>query len=449
VRLHPAALTLMTLMLAACGGGDDAPRKSGGTTSTAPVAHDIVVVPSLGLVQNATVTIRKLNGDLLLTGQTSAITGKANFTIPAGIDAILIEVTGGASATYFDEGVPGTPQPFPALDPDTGAAIKMRAMTLVSYNNQQIAVTPFTDAAVGYAEKTLLGINRLSIVQGNDWIESFFNIDNILNPPAAIDGLGDFKSLPLTTSLERSSTNYTLLLTALAKYASTQLGAAGTSIPMLKIMQELSKDLEDGTLNNIAATTYKSNNVPNGLKSALNAYTVLLEGQQLPADLINHIAAYTFRVNNISNASSPETAPPPDTSGGGNTGSAHRIITPNATSTHIQPWVGTYTGTNTYSNTPCSISVNTDGEIVLRNGNTIVSNERLNGGDEDSMTQYFTADNLLTSTYFIAKSSVTATSSLVFILDGPGNVRFAEVINNNSASVTEICQIPLPAPTGT
>ncbi|HEX5276330.1 MAG TPA: hypothetical protein VFW42_01540 [Fluviicoccus sp.] len=449
MRLHPAALTLMTLMLAACGGGDDAPKKSGGTTSTAPVAHDVVIVPSLGLVQNATVTIKKLNGEVLFTGQTSAITGKANFTIPAGIDAILIEVTGGPSATYFDESVPDIPQPFPALDPDTGAAIKMRAMALVSYDNQPIAVTPFTDAAVSYAEKTLLGLSRLSVVQGNDWIESFFNIDNVLNPPALIDGRDDFKNLPLSTSLERSSTNYTLTLTALAKYASIQLGAAGNSIPMLKIMQELSKDLEDGVLDNVAATTYKYNNFPNGLKAALNAYTVVLEGQELPADLLNHMNAYTFRVNNISNASSPETAPPPDTSGGGSTGSAHRVITPNATADLISRWIGTYTGTNTYSNTPCSITVTDLGEIILRNGNTIVSNERLDGGDEDSMTKYFTADNLLTSTYFIAKSSVSATSSLVFILDGPGNVRFAEVINNNSASVTEICQIPLPESSGT
>ena len=168
MRLHPTALTLMTLMLAACGGSDKSSSGSsgGGTVTPVATARDIIVTPALGVVTQGKVTVKSLDGTLIDT-QFTNVSGEARITVPAGVDAVIIEVTGTDATRYFDEAVPDTLQAFPA-------AYTMRAMSLVSYDEQPIAVSTLTEAAYRYAQTTLGGITRVNIVQGNDFIERFF-----------------------------------------------------------------------------------------------------------------------------------------------------------------------------------------------------------------------------------------------------------------------------------
>ena len=64
MRLHPTALTLMTLMLAACGGSDKSSSGSsgGGTVTPVATARDIIVTPALGVVTQGKVTVKSLDG---------------------------------------------------------------------------------------------------------------------------------------------------------------------------------------------------------------------------------------------------------------------------------------------------------------------------------------------------------------------------------------------------
>ncbi|RZU44911.1 hypothetical protein EV700_1714 [Fluviicoccus keumensis] len=427
MRLHPIALTLMTLTLAACGGGGSS-DSSGSTTGTTPTAKNIVIVPSLGKLENEIITLRKLNDDIIATG----IPGQTSFTVPAGINAIRIEVAGSPTATYFDEAVPDTIQPFPAT-------AKMEAMAMVVADNQQIAVTPLTNIAVAYARETLHGVTEFSIVVGNATISNFFSINDILTPAAKIESITDFAGLKINTLISKEATSYALFLTALSKYSATKLNT--TSTPMLKIMQEMTEDMKDGYLDKSPAASYVANNVPNGLKVALNDYAGVLTSHSvtLPIDLSNFMTGYTFRVNNISNdPNHPDTAP-----GGTGTGSTDPTVTQTVTY-NIGPdaleagWIGTLTGSDLDAK-PCSLNVAADGTLSLYNGGVLVSQDKLNKGSEDMRIRNFDSGQL-SSTFIIAKASTDVVNITAFGADASGKIRVAEFADDSTGKIKYVCQ---------
>ena len=442
MRLHPTALTLMTLMLAACGGSDKSSSGSsgGGTVTPVATARDIIVTPALGVVTQGKVTVKSLDGTPIDT-QFTNVSGEARITVPAGVDAVIIEVTGTDATRYFDEAVPDTLQAFPA-------AYTMRAMSLVSYDEQPIAVSTLTEAAYRYAQTTLGGITRVNIVQGNDFIERFFSIDNILTPPVAIDALNDFLSLPVGSARGRAATNYALMLTALSQLAASR--TTPTDSPALRLMKELSEDLADGQLNNASALTYIANNLPNGLKTAQNAYFYILasHGVTYPDDsatlkpIKDHIESYQFRINSVPNTNNPETDP--ETGSGTNTNSGSLKVTPNITAADIAGLVGSYTGTS-LNNHPCTMTVIADGTFSLVDNGMAASSAKMDGGAEDLRRQSFDAKALLTGTLYMAKTSTTSTTATFVALDGVNRVRLAGEIDEKTSKVSYACAIPLPS----
>jgi len=433
VRLRTTGLTLLTLMLAACGSDDssDSGASGGGSSTPAVTAKDIVISPSLGLVTQGVVKVSKLDGTAITSGITG-VDGTVKLNIPAGIDAVIVEVTGSDATRYFDEAVPGALQPFPST-------YRMRAMTLVSTDKQPVAVTPLTEIAYQYAQTKLGVINRFTLLQANDFVEGYFSIDNILTPPSPMDDVSDFATLKIDTTRSRAATNYALTLAAMSRVAATRTSADNS--PALRLMKEMAEDLADGALNNAAATTYPSNNLPNALKLALNAYftTLAANNVTLPVELKSHMELYQFRINNIFNNTNPET-PPTGGGGSGNPSPSIIRITPNITGEALAPFKGSYSGKD-IDGFNCSFTVEDNGTLTIVVNGAQVSKAVLDGGPEDLLRQSFDSAGKLLSNLFMAKTSATSTLATFLGTVENNTVRMAGEFDEDAGKVKYACSV--------
>ena len=408
MRLHPTALTLMTLMLAACGSGD---KSSGGGSgaSTTPVAtpHDLIIKPALGYVDKANVTVKRLDGSII--GSAVTVNGQVTLTVPAGVDSVLIEVTGGADSKYFEEAA-NAMQNLPA-------AFSMRAMTLVSSDKQVVSVTPLTEFAVNVAMGIMGGVHKYSIIQGNDYISRYFDIDNILTPPLQIDELTDYSGLSIESLPSKHAGKYALLLTAASQYASTR--TSSTTNATVRWTQEMSADfLNDGIINNTTAVTYSAGNTPNGLKIALQYFrtaqlnpagVILPTHPSNPAlDIDAYYTGFIFKVANRINSADylTDAGPGVDVSN-----VTIPRISANIVAGDLLGLTGTFTGKN-FANKDCKVTVGNDGSITIAESGVTVYSQKFDGGNEDTRIQTFDSAGVLVSQYLQARSSIESKKSL-------------------------------------
>lgn len=224
-----AAAAALAMALSGCGGGssDDAGR---GIGESPPASHSITVVPSLGVVSNATVNIFKADGTSLLGSANLASAGQATVTFNNYYGPVVIEVAGNDSAQYFDEAKNGLVN-FPASE---------KVHAIAPGSSGTFAVTMLTELAYqGAVSKNYFPLDAYRVSQINERVRLGVipEIADILAAPTA------FSSSTTAGSLANDDAGkYALKLAALA-----QLGKTDTS-PALSIMKVLTKDLADGDL---------------------------------------------------------------------------------------------------------------------------------------------------------------------------------------------------------
>ncbi len=204
-----ALVAVAAISLTACGGGGGGSSTVAGTTDTT-----VTVSPSLGkFSRGALVTIKKLNGDTISTGTTTDA-GTALVNIGTYTGPLVIEVTGAAGVTYYDEGSKSS-QNFGTADKLTAIAPSVQS---------SVGVTPATHAAVEAIKaanttdptKIPALITAGAISDANTKIATALGISNVLQAPKLVDGTTG-SSLDVAAPADK----YALQLAALAKLASS------------------------------------------------------------------------------------------------------------------------------------------------------------------------------------------------------------------------------------
>jgi|GEM_PF-4054538 len=239
------ALSLCMLALTACNNNDDDPI--GAKKVVLAPQSTLTVNVSLGkITQGGIVELKNAQTNSSL-GQQAIQNGKAVFNIPTATKTIEAIVTLKTGDKYFDE-ASNTEQ-------TVNQNITLRAVALFDANLKTLTVTPLTEAATSYAKGLNNGTTVLSnILQANQRIADYFNLDNILDLSVTLSSASDYQLL----KADDDNSQYALLLTALVRNAQTKLTTlcagqtdATTCLanPALKITQALSDDFSDGNLN--------------------------------------------------------------------------------------------------------------------------------------------------------------------------------------------------------
>jgi len=252
-----------TMALAGCGGG-------GGGSPTAPTS--VTVSPSLGKFSSgAHVFIRdpkNISGELG-HADTDA-TGKATVNIGSYSGPMLIEVTGGAGITYYDEGT-DLPQPFTGTD-----TLRALAPEVLS----EVGVTLATHAAVARAEadKTLANLSVDDIKIANNKVAAALGIIDVLQAPTLVGEKA--KALDMA----KAAGQYALQLAAWANLAKNN----NNKTPLV-MAKDLADDLTDDKLD--------------GKKGNMNIAGILYTGSSIRDDLIATIktAAADFATTDSEN----------------------------------------------------------------------------------------------------------------------------------------------------
>ncbi|MBK7300768.1 MAG: hypothetical protein IPI79_10780 [Moraxellaceae bacterium] len=165
--------------------------------------------------------------------------GKVNFQIPKDIKDVLIEVSGGGVAKYFDEA---------KGEQDLPSGVTLRAAASAITDNSNVGVSVFTEAAVQHAEKLTDGLKKsTNIIDANKKIGDAVGISNITQAPALIGQNSDYQQLA-----DDAASAYALQLAALVKAASASI--AGNT-PALDLLEKLAADLSDGLIDGKNDTT--------------------------------------------------------------------------------------------------------------------------------------------------------------------------------------------------
>lgn len=219
------------LLLVGCEINEDkiAPTSNNNSNTTIST-NTMTVTPSLGKILNAKVTLKNAKTKALLGTANTGNLGKVSFQVPKDIKDVLIEVSGGGVAKYFDEA---------KGEQDLPSGVTLRAAATAITDNTDVGVSVFTEAAVQYAEKKPDGLSKTeNIEQANHDIGAAVGISNITQAPVLIGSNSDYDNLK-----DDAASAYALQLAALVK-ATTSSG----NTPALEILNKLSADLSDGLL---------------------------------------------------------------------------------------------------------------------------------------------------------------------------------------------------------
>ena len=217
-------LLAVAVSLAACN-NTNKPEPTGVT----PAASSVAVSPSLGLVRNAQVKIFQADGTTLLGEGTSSNSGVVDVSYVNYTGAVVIEILGGGTATYFDESL----QVYTALP----AGERIRAMAVLP--DVDIAVTPLTNLAYEIAKAR--GASPLTADDVNEINEQVRaaiapGIDSILAVPELV-------SAATADVLDNTDAGrHALILAALADLSS------GDASPALNTLRALANDGADSAL---------------------------------------------------------------------------------------------------------------------------------------------------------------------------------------------------------
>lgn len=247
------------LILGGCGGSDSsssaAPKSEDSGSPTPPAATTVVVQPSLGLISQGVVELRKTDGTLLASENTGS-SGKVSFSLTEE-GPYLLKVCGSDGANYFDEGlkkdVPlATTQCLRSLIPDLAhTEIGITALTeaLVRRLEQQSQLSSVTPAQIETAKSELanavhFGGDVLAVPQLIGSAQELSTLYANFNTPG---NAVDLSALPQGTDAAKA---YAYLLSILAQAAAdeAQSRAANVTAPAFDIADTMAKDLADGAL---------------------------------------------------------------------------------------------------------------------------------------------------------------------------------------------------------
>lgn len=229
-RARLVGAIVVTLLLAACGGGGLDVVGSGGTG----VVNGSV---TKGPVGNASVTVFRISdgqiGAQIGAGSTDA---NGNFTLSIGSHAgpVMVKVGGG---TYKDEATGlvmtmGANDGLTAVIPDIAAVAGTGA----------IQVTPVTTMAQGMAQQMNSGMTRANIASANAALGNYFAVSDILrvhplNPLVPSSGIG----------AAQDARNYGMTLAAMSQYAKA-LDLPVSSALVTAMANDASDGLMDGRM---------------------------------------------------------------------------------------------------------------------------------------------------------------------------------------------------------
>ena len=228
------------LLLVGCEINEDkiAPTSNNNSNTTIST-NTMTVTPSLGKILNAKVTLKNAKTKAILGTANTGNLGKVSFQVPKDIKDVLIEVSGGGVAKYFDEA---------KGEQDLPSSVTLRAAATAITDNTDVGVSVFTEAAVQYAEKKPDGLSKTeNIEQANHDIGAAVGISNITQAPALIGQNSDYQQLA-----DDAASAYALQLAALVKAASASI--AGNT-PALELLEKLAADLSDGLIDGKNDTT--------------------------------------------------------------------------------------------------------------------------------------------------------------------------------------------------
>lgn len=218
--LFPPFVFLISL-LNACGGG-------GGSND--PTTQSISATPSLGQVQGASVKLYQADGTTLLGSTQLAADGSVSIEYAGDYSgAIVLELVGSASSSYFDEAT--------GSDIATGSGVLLHA--LAPSRTTISAITPLTEIAyqialsqnVTLTDAVINDINQRVRLALAPELSDLLAIPRLFNSTTTAADLGD-----------DDAGRYALKLAALAKLGATD------ATPALTLIAQLAADLADGDL---------------------------------------------------------------------------------------------------------------------------------------------------------------------------------------------------------
>lgn len=234
---HALSNLCIALLLVGCEINEDKiAATSNNNSNTAPPAsistNTLTITPSLGKILNAKVTLKNAKTKAVLGTANTGNLGKVNFQVPKDIKDVLIEVSGGGVAKYFDEA---------KGEQDLPSSVTLRAAATAISDNSNVGVSVFTEAAVQHAEKQPDGLSKTeNINKANDSIGAAVGINNITQAPALIGQNSDYQQLA-----DDAASAYALQLAALVKAASANTTG---NTPALELLNKLAADLSDGII---------------------------------------------------------------------------------------------------------------------------------------------------------------------------------------------------------
>ncbi len=237
---HALSGLCAALLLVGCEINEDkiAPTSNNNSNTTIST-NTMTVTPSLGKILNAKVTLKNAKTNITIGTANTGNLGKVSFQIPKDIKDVLIEVSGGGVAKYFDEA---------KGEQDLPSGVTLRAAASAITDNSNVGVSVFTEAAVQHAEKLTDGLKKsTNIIDANKKIGDAVGISNITQAPALIGQNSDYQQLA-----DDAASAYALQLAALVKAASASI--AGNT-PALDLLEKLAADLSDGLIDGKNDTT--------------------------------------------------------------------------------------------------------------------------------------------------------------------------------------------------
>ena len=220
---------LTATILVACsdggGGGDNYNSKV-----DPPLESSITVVPSLGMITDATVNIYKSDGTSLIDSGNLGSDGQFTITITGYSGPIIIEVAGNADAKYYDEALGSW------IDYPSGTSIHAMAPT----SSGSFAVTMLTELAFQNAViNSNFPISAATVIQLNEYIRSWLipEINNLLATPMLFDS-----NITQGSMENEVAGRYALRLAGLANLGSMQ------PAPTLAVLLALIEDTKDGVI---------------------------------------------------------------------------------------------------------------------------------------------------------------------------------------------------------
>lgn len=217
------------LALGACGGG------SGDDDGSA--SSSVTVTPSLGKVENATVTLYAENGTTVLGTAELGSEGSVTFEVDHDAAAV-VEVSGDEDAMYYDEASQtmvsfNSEQSIRAIIPDVEGSVAVTALTEVAYQQAQ------TQESFPLTASTVNSINASVQAALAPQLNSILSVPTEFNSSTTTESLADTEA-----------GRYALYLAALA-----ELGSGDDSgQPALAVSVALAADLEDGELDGQSAS---------------------------------------------------------------------------------------------------------------------------------------------------------------------------------------------------